>query len=95
MCLLSPVLTQPPLPIGELSPNVPFGLLFERLRAYVGFTPPANIAGSPAISLPGGMSSNHTPIGVQLFANIGREDTLLELAYELEEAMPWKHLYQQ
>lgn len=93
--LLSPVLTQPPLPIGELSPNVPFGLLFERLRAYVGFTPPANIAGSPAISLPGGMSNNHTPIGVQLFANLGREDTLLELAYELEGAMPWKHLYQQ
>ncbi len=92
--LLSPVLSQPPRPIGELSPDVSFDLLFSRLSAYVGFTPPANVAGSPAISLPGGLSSDHTPIGLQLSANIGREDTLLELAYALEEAMPWKSLYE-
>jgi len=91
--LLTPVLSQTPAPIAHLNPGQPFDVLFERLRAYVGFTPLANVAGAPAISIPMGLSRAHTPIGIQLCANWGREDLLLELAYELEEAQPWQHLF--
>lgn len=92
--ILTPTLGHAPAPLGHLSPTIPYEELFERLRAYVGFTPPANVAGTPAISLPGGLSQDHTPIGIQLISNIGREDLLLELAYELETHQPWEHLYQ-
>lgn len=91
--MLSPTLNQAPPELSHLSPDVPFDELFERLRAYVGFTPLANVAGSPAISLPMGQSKNGLPIGMQFCADIGREDLLLKLAYELEESQPWAQLH--
>lgn len=90
--ILSPVLSRCTAPLEYLSPEVPFDLLFERLRAYVGFTPLANVAGSPAISLPMGFCPDGLPLGIQLSANLGREDLLLETAYALEEAKPWPTL---
>jgi amidase len=53
----------------------------------------ANVAGSPAISLPAGFSSKGLPVGIQLASALGQEQTLLELAYELEEMQPWPHLF--
>ncbi len=35
------------------------------------------------------MSSDGLPIGVQIAAGLGREDLLIRLALQLEEAMPW------
>ena len=90
--ILSPVLSQKPAPLQHLSPAVPFEELFDRLRAYVGFTPLANVAGSPAISLPMGSSKEGLPIGIQLAADKGREDLLIELAFELEQARPFRTL---
>lgn len=87
--ILSPVLSRSTAPLQHLSPDVPFETLFERLRNYVGFTPLANVAGSPAISLPMGFCTDGLPIGIQLSADVGREDLLLELAYALENAQPW------
>lgn len=92
--ILLPTVGHTPPALGHLSPDLPFEELFERLRAYVGFTPMANVTGSPAISLPGGISSDNTPIGVQIISNVGREDLSLDLAYELEANQPWKHLYE-
>ena len=81
---LSPVLAQTPRPLGELRPDQEFDRLFERLMRYASFTPMANIAGTPAISLPGGLSDQGLPIGIQLCAGFGREQDLLEMAYEIE-----------
>jgi len=90
---LSPVLAQTTRPLGELHPSTDFDELLERLMRYASFTPMANVAGSPAISLPAGSSSQGLPVGIQLASALGQEQTLLELAYELEEIQPWPHLF--
>ena len=88
--LLSPVLAHTTPKLGYISPQLPFDELFARIQNYVTFTPIQNIAGAPAISLPLGQTAEHgLPIGMQLSANLGDERTLLELAYQLEEAQPW------
>lgn len=79
-------------PHGHLAPTVPFDLHLERLRRYMTFTPLHNVAGTPAVSLPGGVSAAGLPIGVQLAALPGEERLLLELAFELEELRPWPQL---
>jgi amidase len=90
--LLSPVLGHTTPPIGHLSPTLPFEELFPRLQAYVGFTPLNNASGGPAISLPLGRSAGGLPIGCQLSADLGDERTLLELAFELEQARRWPRI---
>lgn len=57
---------------------------------YIAFTRPFNITGQPAISLPAGRTAEGLPIGVQLVADYGREDVLLAVAAQLEQARPWK-----
>jgi len=53
------------------------------------FTPLFNITGQPAISLPLGSSPDGMPIGVMLTAQTLREDLLLAVACQLEQALPW------
>ena len=88
--VISPVFSGPPSPLGFLRGDVPFDTLRERLLTQVGYTLIHNVAGSPAISLPLGWSSNGLPVGVMVSAAKGQERILLELAYELEAAQPWK-----
>jgi len=47
------------------------------------------MTGQPAISLPLHWSEDGLPIGVQLVAAYGREDLLIRVAAQLEEARPW------
>ena len=53
------------------------------------FTPPFNVTGQPAISLPLHWNGDGLPIGVQLVAAYGREDVLIRVAAQLERAQPW------
>ncbi len=87
--LLTPVLLTPPVKIGYLSPSAAFPVLFERLTDYAAYTLYANLAGAPSISLPLGRSDDGLPIGVMASAVQGGDGMLIELAYELEQAMPW------
>lgn len=87
--LVSPTVGHPPPPLGYLAPDVPFNEALERIMKFSSFTPIHNISGTPAISLPMGMNSEGLPIGVMFAAGWGRERTLLELAFELEDAQPW------
>ena len=90
--VLSPTLGYKTPKLGHLSPEVPFPELLSRLVAYAAFTPLNNIAGSPAVSLPLGTSSEGMPIGVHFSARHGDERTLLELSYELEAARPFARI---
>jgi len=87
--LLTPVLAKPPVPLGEFAPTLPMEK-FLTIQDYVAYTPLINAVGAPAISLPLGMSQSGLPIGAHFCAKAGDEQTLLELAYQLEQAMPWQ-----
>ncbi|MEI6622538.1 MAG: amidase family protein, partial [Actinomycetes bacterium] len=89
--LLSPVLSSEPVPIGVLAPDSDFHELMIRLVRYVRYTALQNVSGAPAISLPLGRGSSGLPIGVQFAAAYGQDRRLIELAYELEAAAPWRY----
>lgn len=91
--VMSPTLGFKTPQLGHLSPAVPFADLMPRLIAYAAFTPLNNIAGSPAMSLPLGESTEGLPIGVHFSAGHGDERTLLELAFELEAARPFATIH--
>jgi amidase len=90
--VLSPVLSTPAPLLGHLSPTVPYDELVERLFSYVAYTPLNNIAGSPAVSVPAGLSSDGLPVAVQLSGTHGDERTLIELAYLLEAEQPFPRI---
>lgn len=87
--LMSAVLLKPPVKIGDINGSLPLGTLSERLNAYADFTMVQNAFGGPAISLPMYWTPDGLPIGVQFASRAGDERTLLELAFELEQASPW------
>jgi amidase len=87
--LVTPMLTQPPFELGWLGPDVDPGEMFGRLASVTSFSMPFNVTGQPAISLPLHWNDDGLPIGVQLVAAFGREDVLLRVASQLEQALPW------
>ena len=87
--ILSPVLAAPPVPIGYLAPDIEPRTHIVRLLRYASFTAAQNVAGAPGIAVPAATSAEGTPIGIHLGGPFGSEATLLELAYELEEASPF------
>ncbi len=90
--VISPVLSHTTPRLGYLSPTLPYDELIQRLLRWVAFTPLNNIAGTPAISVPAGLSAEGLPIGVQLSAAHGDERTLLELAFLLESEQPFPRI---
>ena len=78
--------------VGHLDPTRDFDTVMERVMDWVAFTPWQNATGDPAVSLPLATSATGLPQGMMLSAGNGREATLLELAYELEEARPWARI---
>lgn len=88
--LVTPTLAEPPTRIGEFAndPNQPMAPMVRAAR-YVAFTPAFNSSGQPAISLPLHWTPEGLPVGVQLVAAYGREDVLIRVASQLEQARPW------
>jgi amidase len=88
--LLTPTLGEPPVPHGTFDspPDNPLAGFF-RAAAFVPFTAQFNVTGQPGISLPLQSNADGLPVGVQLVADYGREDLLLQVASQLETAAPW------
>lgn len=79
--LITPTMTQPPPPLG--SDPAEHGLIFGLFCMAI------SVAGLPAISLPLHWTEGGLPIGVQLVANLGREDLLLQISAQLEQLASW------
>lgn len=90
--VLSTVVAQRTPPLGHLSPAAGYETLIDRLQRHVGLTPLANVAGFPAIAVPGPLDAGGLPTATMLSATWGDERTLLELAFELEEARPFPRI---
>jgi amidase len=90
--LVTPTLARLPAPHGTLNYDEEGQTVTGWLRSlldYGPFTTLFNISGQPAISLPVAQSATGLPIGVQIVARYGREDLLLRVASQLEQALPW------
>ena len=88
--LLTPVLAARPLPIGELHGcgSEPLADL-RRSGTFAPYTPLFNVTGQPAISVPIGFGDDGLPTAVQLAGRPLGEETLLQVAAQIEAARPW------
>ncbi len=86
---LSPVLSTPPVHTGEIDQSRSMDTLTDQLARYVGFTPIANFAGLPAMSVPLHWTDTDIPIGAHFTASHGNDALLIQLAGQLEQSRPW------
>jgi amidase len=90
------VLLTPTLAIRVPKANGPYSLLhdeplkgwMDRLADACRFTMPGNETGAPGISVPAGLDSDGLPIGAQIHGTYGRDDMVLRLAAQIEDAKP-------
>ena len=88
--LMTPVLASRPLKVGELHGCGEQPL--DDLRASGRFAPYTslfNVTGQPAISVPVGFGEDGLPTAVQLVGHPLGEETLLQVAAQIESARPW------
>jgi aspartyl-tRNA(Asn)/glutamyl-tRNA(Gln) amidotransferase subunit A len=86
--LVTPTSGAHPWPIGTPFPNQIAGRQ-AGARSSAVFTTFVNAAALPAINVPITPSESGMPIGMQLVARYGGDETLLALAREFEAAQPW------
>jgi amidase len=88
--VLTPALARRPLPIGEVHGCGPDPWdHYQRSGSFTPYTAIVNVTGQPAISLPLFHGEDGLPTAVQLIGPPAREDVILQLAAELEQAAPW------
>ncbi len=82
--IITPVSPTPAFKIGEKTD--------DPLQMYLSdiYTIPINLAGVPAISLPGGLSKDRLPIGLQIIGPHFSEIELFKVAYQFEQALGMK-----
>jgi aspartyl-tRNA(Asn)/glutamyl-tRNA(Gln) amidotransferase subunit A len=79
------------IPAFEAEGPMPTEIMGRRVHAgmSVPFAMLANVWGSPAVSVPAGLTASGLPVGLQLMADRHRDDVCLRLARVLEQARPW------
>lgn len=87
-------LTEVDVILGPTTPTCAFPLNQSSnhpTQAYLAdiFTVGANLAGLPALSIPGGMSASGLPIGIQLISAHFDEVGLLRLAHQFQQRTDW------
>jgi amidase len=86
--LVTPTLGAPPPELGWFTAQGPAGE-GRRIASFIPYTAQFNLTGQPAVSLPLHWTPDGLPVGVQLVAAYGREDLLVRVASQLEQAAPW------
>jgi amidase len=86
--LVTPTVGSPPPKLGYFTEAGP-EQEGARVISFLTYTAQFNMTGQPAVSLPLHWTEDGLPVGVQLVAPYGREDLLIRLASQLEQAQPW------
>ena len=88
--MLTPALAERPLAIGECTGfgDDPMGDLIRSGR-FTPFTALVNASGQPAITVPIGFGEDGLPTSIQLIGHPLAEETLLQVAAQIETARPW------
>ena len=87
--LLTPALAERPLRIGECNGLGEDPMAdFARSGQFTPFTALFNVTGQPAISIPAGFGDDGLPTNAHLVGKPLGEDTLLQIASQLEVARP-------
>ena len=90
--LLTPTLAEPPVPLGTFDPAPDNPMAGLHAGGGVHAIHAAGQHHRPAGDLPSALPNRRrAAVGVQLIAAYGREDLLLRVAAQLEEAVPWAH----
>lgn len=89
---LTPTLATATPRVGHLDPTQDHDVIVDKLLDWVAFTPWQNVTGAPAISLPLATTASGLPQGMMFGAAPGHEALLIELAYELEQAAPFRRI---
>ncbi len=92
--LLTPTLGAPPPELGWFTAEGPQGE-GRRVLSFIPYTAQFNMTGQPAVSVPMHWTPDGLPVGVQLVAAYGREDLLVRVASQLEQAAPWHERHPQ
>jgi amidase len=88
--LLTPTAWEPPATLESMmAVGGKFAELFAKVERHAFFTRPFNLTNQPAISLPLHWTPEGLPVGLQLVAAFGREDLLIRVASQIEQAQPW------
>ena len=89
--LLTPMMTEAPLPIGLLTElvNKDVDQWMERAWQFAPYPEIFNVTGQPAMSVPLHHGVDGVPIGMHFVASVGDDQLLLRLARQLEQALPW------
>jgi amidase len=88
--VLTPALAQRPVPIGTIHGRGPDPWdNYQRSGYFTPYTAILNVTGQPAISVPLYQGEDGLPLAVQLIGPPAREDLLLQVAGQLEQALPW------
>ncbi len=86
--LVTPTVGAPPPELGWFTAAGP-RQEGQRIVSFIPYTAQFNMTGQPAVTLPLHWTPAGLPAGVQLVAAYGREDMLIRVASQLEQAAPW------
>ena len=88
--LLMPTTTAPPLSNADLRADDAADS-FAAMGRWSAFTPGANLAGLPAVSLPVHHTADGAPIGIQLVGQRFHDELLMSVSAQLEQHFTWQN----
>lgn len=86
---ITPTVALPPPRVGAFAGRPPAEAFADAAKLGA-FTAAFNLTGQPAASVPLGLTREGLPMGLQIAGRPLREDDVLALSRQLEEALPWR-----
>lgn len=86
---ITPTVAQPPPRVGTFAGRPP-AEAFAAAAQLGAFTAVFNLTGQPAASVPLGLTAEGLPMGLQIVGRPLRDDDVLAVSRQLEEAAPWR-----